>query len=214
MVRLRLSIGGGGEGTFQESGPALTAQAGADVVIVETGAPRLTRAQPVPAHVVLSPGESTRVSIISQNGDLRSSTANIRWSLDPPEVGEVSQFVNVTANDFPGQYEGAIRAEVTLETDEGPVTQEVSANLIIRGPLTRVEVVPPVATLPRGEKIGFRAVAYDENGILLPDAFFRWSIADPAAGKIDSSGLFTAEGRIGEYPGAVQVEAVQRRRAP
>ena len=189
------------------------------VLIVDVAPLRLQPVQSArvtifPNVVVLSPGESTRVSIISQNSDIRPSATNIRWSLDPPEVGEVSQFVNVTANDFPGLYEDAIRAVVTLETAEGPVTHEVSASLIIRGPLTSVDVVPSVATLPRGEKIGFRAVAYDENGVLLPDVFFRWSIADPAAGKIDSSGLFTAEGRIGEYPGAVQVEAVQRGRAP
>ena len=143
----------------------------ATVVIVEVVAPlspkpeQLAKVVIFPERVVLSPGESTRVSIVGLNGDIRAmSTANVRWSLNPSEVGDVSQFVAVTAHDFPGIYEGAIRAEVTLETESG---------LVIRDRLARVEITPGVATLARKEKIQFRAVAYDKNGIIPTDVFFR-----------------------------------------
>ena len=102
---------------------------------------------------------------------------------------------------------------MTLETEEGPVSQEVSATLVIRGPLASVEISPQVATIARGEKVQFWAAAYDENHILLPDILSKWSMADPAAGSIDANGVFTAKGRPGEYPAAVQVTTVQRQRS-
>ena len=168
-----------------------------------------------PERVVLSPGESARFSIIGLGGQVQAlSTANVRWSVSPPEVGEVSRFVTVTAHDFPGIYENAIRAEVTLETEDGPLLQEVTATLVIRDKLSTVEIRPEAATLAPDEQVPFRAIAYDKNRVLLPDIIFRWTVPDSDIGKIDSSGLFTATGQPGEYPGAVQgavqVEAVQR----
>ena len=191
------------------------------VIIVDIAPPaspeagKLTKVTIFPERVVLSPGESTRVSIIGLDGDLqRLPSASVQWSLNPPEVGDVSQFVNVTAHDFPGIYEGAIRAEVILETEAGPVTKAVSATLVIRGPLANVEITPPVVHLAREEKFQFRVVAYDENQIVLPDVLFRWKVTDHIAGTIDSNGLFTAKGPLAMYQGAVQVEAVQRLPAP
>ena len=193
-------------------------EAEATVIIVEVVKPgsesesqRLRRVAIFPERIVLSPGESTRVSIVGLGGVVqRQPDTSVSWSVSPPEVGEVSRFVTVTAHDFPGIYEDAIRALVTLETEDGPVTQEVSATLIIRGNLDSVELIPKVATLVRGSKVQFRAVAYDESHILLPDVTFQWRVTDSRAGTIDADGLFTAQDRPGEYPGAVRVEAVQR----
>ena len=173
---------------------------------------QLPRVAIFPERVVLSPGESTRVSIVGLQGDIQGiSTANIRWSLTPPEVGEVSRFVTVTAANHPGTYEGAIRAEVTLDTEDGPVNHEVSATLIIRDVLASVEITPQVSTLALAEKVQFRAVAYDRNHVMVPDVSFRWTITDPDVGTIDANGMFTAGGRPGEYLDAVQVETTQRR---
>ena len=171
----------------------------------------LPRVAIYPSQVILSPGERARVSIVGLDADIQKlSSTNVSWSLDPPRVGDVSQYITVTAHDFPGVYEGAIRAQVTLDTEDGPVTREVSASLVIRGPLESVEITPQVDTLARGEKTQFRALAYDGNRILLSDVHFRWSVTDPLAGIIDANGVFTAEGLPGEYPGAVEVVAVQR----
>ena len=134
-------------------------------------------------RVVLSPGESARVSIIGLQGDVADvTTANVNWSLTPPEVGEVSRFVVVTAHDYPGIYENAIRAEVIQQTESGPVAQTVSATLVIRGPLAKVEVTPPVISLALGERMQPRALAYDRNDLLLSDVSFKWSVADAEPG--------------------------------
>lgn len=67
-----------------------TLVATATVAIVDVSPPAVIapdsfRVQIFPERVVLSPGESTRVSIISLDGDVRFlSTANVDWSLNPP----------------------------------------------------------------------------------------------------------------------------------
>ena len=75
------------------------------VIIVQVAPP--SSAQPeellsqvaiFPELVVLSPGESARVSVLGINGDFRSiPSADVSWSINPPEVGEVSRFITVTA---------------------------------------------------------------------------------------------------------------------
>ena len=180
-------------------------------VVTEPKVNQLSRVTISPERVVLSPGKSTRVSVVGLYSGVQAlPSADVRWSVSPPEVGEVSQFINVTAHDFPGIYEGAIKAQVTVQTETGPIVREISATLVIRDTLHSVEITPGTATLSRGEKVQFRAVAYDKNRVLLPDVFFRWSVDDPRAGTIDVNGLFTAEGRPSEYRGAVRVEAFQR----
>ena len=186
-------------------------QALGTVIIVDVSPralPQATRVTIFPEVIILSPGETAQASIIGLGQD--PAAADIRWSLNPPNVGEVSQFVIVTANDFPGVYEDAIRAEVTQETDTGSVTHEVSATLIIRDNLKTVDITPSAASTASGQRVQFRAVAYDNNGIVLPDAFFRWSVADRSVGTIDANGVFTPKGPVGKYPGMVHVEAGQR----
>ena len=195
--------------------------ASATVIVVESLAPLpqtpsrdLPRVVIFPERVVLSPGESAQVSIIGLDGQvLQVGNTEVSWTLNPPQVGEVSSFVNVTANDFPGVYEGAIKATVTLDTDSGPVTQEVSATLVIRGTLDRVAITPDLVTVAPGESVPYRALSYDENGVLLTGVIHKWSVSDPSIGAIDSNGIFTAKGAPGRYPEAVRVQAIQRRPA-
>jgi hypothetical protein len=195
----------------------------ATVIIVESvtalpsGKPQgqVPRVVIFPERVVLSPGESAQVSVVGLEGEVVGvSNANVSWSLEPPEVGEVSRFVTVTANNYPGVYEGAIRATVTLNTSSGPATQQVSATLVILGTLSKVEIAPDVATVARGEMVPYRAVASDQNGVLLPNILYQWSVSDPAIGSIDSNGVFTARGRAGSYPKAILVRATQSRPPP
>ena len=194
--------------------------ANATVIVVESVAPRpqtprrdLPRVVIFPDRLVLSPGESAQVSIIGLPGQVQEvASTDVSWSLNPPEVGEVSSsFVNVTANDFPGVYEGAIKAMVTLETASGPVTQEVSATLVIRGELDNVLITPDVATVAPGGSVAYRALSYDGNGVLLQAVQYKWSVSDPSIGTIDSGGVFTAKGPPGRYPEAVRVQALQNR---
>ena len=66
-----------------------------------------------------------------------------------------------------------------------------------------------MAALARGDRVQFRAIAYDRNNVILPDVQFFWSVTHSPSGSIDTRGEFNAMGEPGEYPGAVMVEAVQ-----
>lgn len=196
-------------------GPAKEITAQATVAVLDT-APTgvvpevLDRLSIFPEQVVLSPGQSTRLIILGLDGYGRPlSDFDVKWSLSP-ELGEVTPFVEVKAGKTPGIYPGAIRAVVTVKTSQGVVTQEVAANLTIRGPLATVTIDPPTATVAPGGAFQFRAQARDASGVLLPDVFFKWSVVDKGVGRIDFDGSLVASRELGQHPDAVQVVAVQR----
>ena len=170
----------------------------------------LRRVAIFPEQVVLSTGESTRLIVVGMDEDGQPlADFDVQWSLDP-ELGEVSPFVEVKAGNVPGIYPDAIRAVVTVRKDGGVVTQEVSSDLIILGPLDTVIIEPPKATVGPGGVVRFRAQARDVNGILLSDVSFHWEVVDERAGKIEFDGSFRASQAVGEYPDSIKVTATQR----
>jgi uncharacterized repeat protein (TIGR01451 family) len=73
---------------------------------------------------------------------------------------------------------------------------------VVASPVARIVVVPSDATLNPGGTQQFEAVGYDasdEEIEITPS----WSVADPSAGVIDASGVFTAGTTSGYYPAAV-----------
>ena len=70
----------------------------------------------------------------------------------------------------------------------------------------------PPSRLWRGDNVLFRAFGFDENGVAIPGLVFHWEVLDPLAGTVNSLGIFTAGDTPGEFPDAVQVTAIQRRR--
>ena len=134
---------------------------------------------------------------------------DVQWSLNP-ELGEVTPFVEVKAGKAPGIYPQAIQAVVTVKTDSGVITREVSADLTIRGDLNTVKIEPLTATTTPGGRVQFRAQALDANGVLLPDISFQWKVVDKQAGEIDFDGSLVAGQELGEYPDAIHVIVTQR----
>ena len=167
-----------------------------------------------PDRVTLSPGESTRLSVVGLDGDGRLlDDVQLVWSLDPL-TGEISPSGKLVAANFPGIHQSAIIVDARQIGAEEQAFQTISATLIIRGKLEKVDVTPQRATVLPGGRIRFRAVGYDKNGTSLPDVTARWSVVDTRVGTIDASGVFTAGESLGEYPGAVRVEMVQRLPSP
>ena len=94
---LSIGIFSGCRSTAPSAGPtgdlesALTASAAADIVIVEKGSPRLTRVQPVPALVVLSPGETIGFSALAFDQEGREiEQVSMNWQLVDQEAGTVT----------------------------------------------------------------------------------------------------------------------------
>ena len=180
----------------------------APVFIEEPG--EMRRVVVFPGRVVLASGQSERVSVVSLDSrGLRQRDVTVRWSL-AGEVGRITQVGNVIAGDTPGNYPGAIRAEVIQETEDGTLIHTVTASLVILGPLERVDITPQVPLMAPDGRVQFRAVGYDINGHPLPDVNFRWSVTVDVAGTISLNGLFSASKAPGSYPSAVMVRAIQR----
>jgi hypothetical protein len=93
---------------------------------------------------------------------------------------------------------------------QGEVLEAVSfADVTIVGPLETVEILPSEAHLRPRATMQFQAIGYDSSGTRIPNLRFRWSVLDPKAGSIDSSGRFSAGQDPGVYPSAIHVQAVQ-----
>ena len=200
---------------LQHAGESIEVNAVATVVLVEvpdviSGEGRLQTVAIFPQRVTLSPGESTRISVVSIDGNGHQLVdLAVSWSLDP-RLGRTSPTGNITAADSPGIYEGAITVKVSQEEGDELIAQTVSASLIIRGELARVETIPQKAILTPGEVIRFRAIGYDRDDTPVTRVTVRWNVVDPEAGSIDSNGVFTAGRRLGEFSGAVVAEMSQR----
>ena len=196
-------------------GPGQELTARATVAILEEPDTSTTPGTPAriaifPEQVVLSPGESTRLIIVGLDENGRPlADLDVQWSLNP-ELGEVTPFVEVKAGKAPGIYRQAIQAVVTVKTDSGVITREVSADLTIRGDLNTVKIEPLTATTTPGGRVQFRAQALDANGVLLPDISFQWKVVDKQTGEIDFDGSLVAGQELGEYPDAIQVIVTQR----
>jgi hypothetical protein len=163
-----------------------------------------------PSRLELSPGQSESLVVVGtdQTGAPLSGL-RVRWRLDSQGLGQVSATGRVTAGSLPGVYANAIIAEIELPTGQETEVIEARATLVVRGPLDRVEIRPGVAEVGRGGRVQFLAVAYDANGISLPNVQYQWEMLDSDAGSIDQRGLFTATGSPGPYDNAVRVKAVQ-----
>ena len=181
------------------------------------GLPLRRRAHPAqsifPAQVVLSPGESSRLGIVGVDGFGQSvSDPIVQWHIDS-KLGEITPFAEFRAGRTPGVFPGAIRALVTLEREGRFIVGEVSADLVIRGPLGVVTIEPSFATVEPGGRVQFQALGWDVRGILLPDVSFRWTVVDENVGTIDSIGSFVAGQALGTHRDVVKVVAVQHGRA-
>ncbi|MSP78176.1 MAG: hypothetical protein EXR67_01235 [Dehalococcoidia bacterium] len=163
-----------------------------------------------PERIELSRGEPFTFSVVVLDAQgRRVSEPRVAWSI-PQELGSITPQGKLTLSGPPGEYSASVRATVTMDGPDGPIAQEVSASVVIRGPLARINIVPTSPSVVVNGRVQFRAVAYDANGVTLPDIFFRWSIADEHAGAISSSGAFRA-GRIpSNYLNAIKVQVIAR----
>ncbi len=78
-----------------------------------------------------------------------------------------------------------------------------SAGLVVRpGPLVRLSLTPASATIPPNGAQKFTALGFDSFSNTITATGAVWA-ANPAAGIIDGSGLFTATGAVGTYANAI-----------
>lgn len=203
---------------FRLGGQEHTATPTASVVVINPPQPlsppdaaTLARVVIVPQRLELYPNESATLVVMNLDGNgFPIRDLLVEWHLERAEAGSLTSYGKVTAGLTPGIYADAIRAVVKVPTPQGERVVEGRATLVVRGPLVRLTVTPSTVTLVPGQKVQFVAEGYDAFGTFLPGLRLLWRMADPRAGTITESGLFTAGSTTGSYPEAVRVEALQR----
>jgi hypothetical protein len=83
------------------------------------------------------------------------------------------------------------------------LSEEVTVVAAPAGPLDHIDVSPASVELAVGESQTFTAIGYDADDNVVPDFDPSWSVADPMAGTIDATGLFTAGTVADVYPAVV-----------
>ena len=90
---------------------------------------------------------------------------------------------------------GSYSVQVTIR-DQGNLTVTSSVNVTVNQTLTRINVVPPSASVVVGTTQSFNATALDQFGVALASQpIFAWSVN--GGGTISSLGLFTAGSTAG-----------------
>ena len=168
-------------------------------VTLEPGA--LAQLSVHPAAVELAIGESVRftVSPLDEYGnEIAGLPISYRWpeAAGSSRLGPSGQFIaGTTAASFP----------IVIAARQGDVERvALTAVTIHPGSMERVVVEPTTATLEIGATQQFVFKALDGYSNEIDSLLASWS-ADPEAGSVDSSGMFTAAARAGTYTGGVRV---------
>ncbi|MFW6174670.1 MAG: hypothetical protein ACOC5K_02725 [Chloroflexota bacterium] len=165
----------------------------------------------VTEEIVVNPGETA--SVRTRALDAEGSPAvgvSTEWEIADPEIAEITEGGLVRAHGAPGVYPDLIEGTVTQEAGGEVIRKTVTADLVIAGEIVSLRVMPQRAVVDRETVTRFRAEALDANGVEPPGVFYEWSVADAAAGSIDSLGVFRAGPDPGSFEEAVRVRAVQR----
>jgi len=98
-----------------------------------------------------------------------------------------------------------VRVEVK---DEDEFTNGAEGALtVVAGAVTQLALTPEIAYVEAGRQAQFHASGSDAYGNAMSNPSVAWSLADPAAGSIDSQGLFTAGTARGSYTDTVTASA-------
>ena len=172
--------------------------------------------------ITVEPGPLSRVvvdttQITATPGEEHTFSAELLDQFDNPiaglslvfrseeQAGTVDNTGRFTAGTQAGTYDDA----VTVEVSEGVVTKAAKATVIIGpGPLDRVTMEPPTATLEVTREQRFVATAFDRFDNPIPDLTYAFK-ADEQAGEVGSGGTFAAGKTPGVYEDAVTVEVSQ-----
>ena len=121
------------------------------------------------------------------------------------QVGKIDREGKFVAGSKAGTYESA----VTVEVSQGPITKTATADAVtVPGPLNRVVMQPPKATLEVTQQQQFTATGLDKFDNSLPGLSYVFR-SDDRAGQVDNEGKFTAGTRVGTYQKAVTVEVAR-----
>jgi hypothetical protein len=197
------------------SGP-ITANANVEVVSdLEAQTRLLDFVVAYPSNITVRPGQV--VGLGALGWDERSRLVQglrFTWGMTNAAAGSVDQFGFFTASQVSGRYPDSIQVTATQDTPQGKI--EIRSfisvkvtDVINRGVLSQVVVVPGSVRLTPDQRFGLSARAFDETGQPVRDVSFAWEVTQPAAGSMEKPGYFVAGHETGRYPDAIQAVATQ-----
>ncbi len=163
-----------------------------------------------PQEIVINPKEQFNFSAIAYDSfHIPLANVQFQWIIEDPEVGTLSERGLFKAKVAPGRYPKSVKVKAVQKLAGLEVVRIAYADVIISGPVDRVEVNPLETTVAAGRVVVFSAKAFDESGTLIPGVSYNWRVLDSRVGTINNAGLFLAGEEPGEYASAIEVEAVQ-----
>ena len=193
--------------------PAVVKEVFASVLITEADAPIgvLERVAVTPLAVVADSGETVKLTARAflAKGQ-RDTSVDLIWTLTDIRAGSLNSRGEFTAGAIPGVYPGAISVTAVNETAEGldQATQLVSVTVVgddLPASIASIEVLPTGPTVFSGQLLRMRAIAYDENGSVIPGVSFDWTVNDTALGFVTAAGYLDVEGSPGTFTNGISV---------
>jgi len=167
-----------------------------------------------PGTVVLDTGLIIQLQgeAVGKDGG-RIDDAQLVWNSVDVRAGAVTEKGEFRAGLVPGSYPDAIAVTAIQNSPDGIVYFTKTATVTIVGEarpstLSSVSIFPNQPTLLTHQIYRLRAVAFDQDGLLIPAANLVWRVNDPALGHINPLGYLTVEGEPGTYHDSVTVTAV------
>ena len=177
----------------------------------ETGSPALGEVVITPQSVVVDLGESILLTATAFRTD-RSPTDDVDlvWTVNDVRAGTMKPTGLFTAGRTPGDFQDAITVTVVQKTDEGLVYTVSSVPVTVVGeakqaPLAEIAILPTEPAVLTGQLYRFRAVAYDEQGLVVPGVSYEWSLNDQSMGELNSIGYLSVSAQPGTYIDGVTV---------
>ena len=167
-----------------------------------------------PEEIVLKVGEAAQLeaTIFDKNSSIISNR-EIIWNLSDPRSGSMTKDGIFTASRNPGTYDQAISVVSVQNTPQGLQYTSKSIGVTVVGEtktrnLSYIEIIPSNPTVMKNQIRKLQAVAYDENGIIIPGVRFIWNLENPEVGRINQLGYLTIEGGPGKYSNAISVTGI------
>ena len=167
-----------------------------------------------PSTVVLDTGEEVALTARALGPDgVELLDVEMVWTLADPRAGTLGQDGLFRAGGIPGVFSGAVAVTAIQTTAEGPRFANGAVLVTVVGEhkvrrLAEVAILVENPGLLAGQIYRLHAVAFDESGLVIPDAAFNWRVNVSSLGRVSDLGYLTVEGPSGSFRDAVTVTVV------
>ena len=185
--------------------------------ILVTGETQLSRniesVRVLPSHIVLKQNEQIELTAeaIDDEGLVIEEGVDFIWTSLDPRVGIVTKNGMFKASQIAGTYPMGIQVTgISNKSSIRPIGTRVAVTIlgeVKERALKSLLVYPQNPSLLSKQVYKLRAIATDQDGLVIPDADIIWSLNSKKLGHINKIGYLTVEGEAGFYKDAITITA-------